>query len=115
MKTLKLLSLVLLLALSSAARADADEQFQALLDENWEWNLKEFPMLATSVGDRRYNDRWTDQGLDAYERRQREQRDFLSRLYGIDRQQLPRNDSSTTSCSAGSCRTTWTSTPSTAT
>ncbi len=88
MKTLRLVVLVLSLALSSAVLADADERFQALLDENWEWNLEEFPMLATSVGDRRYNDRWTDRSLDAYERRQREQRDFLSRLYGIDRQQL---------------------------
>ena len=38
-------------------------QFQQLLADQWEYNLRENPELATSIGDYRYNDRWSDLSL----------------------------------------------------
>ncbi|MEO9091877.1 MAG: DUF885 domain-containing protein, partial [Rhodanobacter sp.] len=35
----------------------------ALLDEQWQFNLKNSPESATALGDLRYNDRWTDPSL----------------------------------------------------
>src|SRR5580704_8776987 len=45
---------------SLEARRDA---LNKLLDEQWQYTLKESPELATIVGDYRYNDRWTDFSL----------------------------------------------------
>lgn len=88
-----LLCMVLLLPmLSGAARADATGDFRALLDEAWEARLANFPTFASYLGDRRYNDRWTDQSLDAIESRHEQTREFLRRLYAIDREQLSASD-----------------------
>ena len=38
-------------------------QFKQLLADQWEYNLRENPELATSIGDYRYNDRWSDLSL----------------------------------------------------
>ena len=35
----------------------------ALLAEQWQYNLKNAPEFATTLGDLRYNDRWTDASL----------------------------------------------------
>jgi len=66
------------------ATAGPAEDFQALLDETWEWQLNENPMRASRLGDRRFNDRWTDMSLEAIERRFEQQEDFLRRLRMID-------------------------------
>lgn len=67
-----------------AARADAQEDFETLLDDAWEWQLREHPVFASQLGDRRYNDRWPDRSLDAIDRRRAAQLDFLRRLRAID-------------------------------
>ncbi len=77
---------------SQAAFADAGEDFHALLDEAWEWYLAENPMVASRAGDRRYNAEWRDRSLAAIDRRHQEQRDFLRRVYAIDRASLPEGD-----------------------
>ena len=88
-----LITAVLLLQAAEFAAADATADFQALLDESWEYQMQEFPTFASYLGDRRYNDRWTDQSLDAIARRQAKNRDFLQRLYAIDRSVLSDGDS----------------------
>ena len=70
------------------ASAGPAEDFQALLDEHWEWQMRENPVRASRMGDRRWNDQWTDGSLRAIERRQGEQRDLLRRLRLIDSSQL---------------------------
>src|SRR5262245_66446468 len=61
--------------LLSAARAqpapkpDPARDAQALYGEVWEWSLREFPEIATLVGDPRYRDRLADQSAAAVERR----------------------------------------------
>ena len=70
------------------ANAGPAEDFQDLLDEHWEWQMRENPVRASRMGDRRWNDQWTDNSLEAIERRQDEQRDFLRRLRLINSSQL---------------------------
>lgn len=77
---------------SNSTLADAAAGFHALLDESWEYQMQEFPTFASYLGDRRYNDRWTDQSLDAIANRQAQTREFLERLYAIDRNELDETD-----------------------
>ncbi|MBT8102815.1 MAG: DUF885 domain-containing protein [Gammaproteobacteria bacterium] len=92
MKALNVALAVLLLAPSAASLADATSDFETLLSEHWEWTLKSSPVMASMIGDRRFNDQWQDQSLNAYERRHDETRDFLRRVYGIDRNALSKSD-----------------------
>ena len=89
MKTLRIAAAAALLVLSAAGHAAAVDDFKALLDEHWEWTLSNSPLLASSLGDRRYNDRWEDQSLAAIERRHDETAEFLRRVYAIERASLP--------------------------
>ncbi|MBV9924617.1 MAG: DUF885 domain-containing protein [Acidobacteria bacterium] len=63
-----------------------------LFDEDWEWTMREFPTFASSLGDRRYNDRWTDVSLAGAERRQQHRQQTLARLRQIDRARLSAAD-----------------------
>ena len=92
MRTRLLLTLAAGLLASQAALADASADFKSLLDEAWEWRLAENPMEASRAGDRRYNKEWSDASLAAIERRHLERRDFLRRVYAIDRAALPEAD-----------------------
>ena len=56
----------------------------ALFGELWEWNLREYPEIATYVGDPRYRDRLADQSAEAVERRKTQRERFLERALAID-------------------------------
>ncbi|MDY7230810.1 DUF885 domain-containing protein [Hyalangium rubrum] len=73
-------------SLSSATAEDA--RFTTLLKEDWERDLREFPVFATFIGDPRYNDRLSDMSLEAIARRKQEARELLERVKGIDRSRL---------------------------
>jgi prolyl oligopeptidase len=90
----KIVSLVFFpfIFISLQVLAGPAEDFQALLDEHWEWSLGENPVRASRLGDRRWNDQWSDMSLDAIERRQGQQQDFLRRLRLIDSSQLSTTD-----------------------
>jgi prolyl oligopeptidase len=92
MRTPFLFAFFATLLVSPAAMADASEDFHALLEEAWEWHLAENPVEASRQGDRRYNTEWKDESLAAIERRHLERRDFLRRVYAIDRAALPESD-----------------------
>ncbi|NNF40264.1 MAG: DUF885 family protein, partial [Woeseiaceae bacterium] len=81
-----------LLSLSAGALAGATEDFAALLDEHWEWRLASSPVMASMIGDRRFNDQWQDNSLAGIERRHNQRRDFLRRVYGIERTALSAAD-----------------------
>ena len=88
MKRTGIACILLLLAAAGSALADATDDFRALLDEHWEWTLKNHPVLASEMGDRRYNREWTDNSLAAVERRRKETRELLRRAYAIDQDAL---------------------------
>jgi prolyl oligopeptidase len=92
MKTPGKLLAVLLFFTSSASFADTSSDFTTLLDEHWEWRMATSPVMASMLGDRRYNDQWPDNSLDAIERRHDQTRDFLRRVYALDRSALSTDD-----------------------
>ncbi len=63
----------------------ASKTLHALFDSEWERGLVESPEGASYNGDNRFNDRWTDMGLDAIARRQAGDRAALDKLRAIDR------------------------------
>ena len=92
MKKIRILLLCLSASLAGTALADATSDFQSLLDEHWEWTLKNSPVMASAMGDRRYNQQWGDNSLAAIEQQHVETRDFLRRAYAIDRKALSDED-----------------------
>jgi len=50
------------------------------------------PVMASRLGDRRYNDQWSDDSLAAIDERHVETREFLTRVYAIDRTALSTED-----------------------
>ncbi len=81
-------ALTLLILIGNSAIAAAPDDFAALLEDAWEWQLRENPVMASSLGDRRYNGSWADSSLGAIELRQEKQREFMQRLLAIDPSQL---------------------------
>ncbi len=86
------LSLFLIFVINTTARADPAEDFRALLDEAWEWHLVQSPVLASSLGDRRFNDQWGDSSIKAIEARHEQRQGYLDRLRAIDPSALSAND-----------------------
>ena len=92
MRTIQTLAAALLLSVGLCAHADAGEDFATLLTEAWEWQLTEYPVFASRLGDRRRNDQWQDLSLAAITRRHEDQRAFLRRLRAIDSAALTADD-----------------------
>ncbi|MHC4235564.1 MAG: DUF885 domain-containing protein [Planctomycetota bacterium] len=76
--------LLLLVAVEAAAQATASEQLARLFEDEWEFGLVENPLFATSVGDRRFNDRLPSLAVGDIERRAGMEREFLRRVQSID-------------------------------
>jgi uncharacterized protein (DUF885 family) len=75
-------------------RAQAEsKQLTAIFDEYFEEYLKQNPILATSIGDPRYNDRFVV-GISpaAIAAAEKLQRDYLTRVQAVDRAVLPAAD-----------------------
>ena len=92
MKLIRIALLALSLSYAGAAMGDATSDFQTLLDEHWEWRLANSPVMASMMGDRRYNREWGDFSLAAVEQDHLETRDFLRRAYAIGRDALSADD-----------------------
>ena len=58
-------------------------QLAKLIDEAWQYRLRTNPELASSIGDRRWNNRVADRSLASEERDAEEARDVLRRLKAI--------------------------------
>jgi uncharacterized protein (DUF885 family) len=78
----------MILAQQKFDQNEATKQLYALFDSEWEWTLREYPTFASYLGDKRYNDRWEDAGLDAYERRRQHGIERLGKLQKINRADL---------------------------
>ncbi len=90
-----LLGLTVCAAVWSAAPQAAPspaESLHRLLDTEWEWELKEFPEHATSLGDHRYDDRVTDRSAQAIAQRREHHAALLKEVRSIDRAQLQGED-----------------------
>lgn len=88
----RVLAIGLLVLTDLVAHANAVDDFHALLDEAWQWQLAESPVFASSLGDRRFNDKWPDLNIDAIEARHDHRLLFLDRLRSIDPSTLSADD-----------------------
>jgi uncharacterized protein (DUF885 family) len=71
-----------------AAESAATAAFASLLDEAWQFRLREDPLFATETGDHRYDDQLPKVSLADEKRRDAAHRGFLKRLDEIDRKAL---------------------------
>lgn len=85
--------LVLLTASSGLAQENAtSKQLRDLIDSEWQLGLKNEPTFASSLGDKRYNDRWGDTSLATLEKRHEHSKSVLELLQKIDQSQLSQAD-----------------------
>jgi uncharacterized protein (DUF885 family) len=84
------ITLLLLFATAAAVLAQAPKPLaerlatqNALFDEQYETDLRNFPERATAFGDYRYNDRLAEYSLDAIQKRHETDEGFLKRLEAI--------------------------------
>jgi uncharacterized protein (DUF885 family) len=68
------------------------KQFDDLLKEEWEFELRSQPELATLYGDNRYNDKLTDYSLAAIQANYRQTQAFLQRFEALDVSSLAEQD-----------------------
>jgi uncharacterized protein (DUF885 family) len=78
--------------MTSPKDAGAQSKLRILLDEAWELELREDPLLATAVGDSRFNDRLPAVGVADQARRAGDRRKLLARLLAIDPAGLEETD-----------------------
>ncbi|HTY41478.1 MAG TPA: DUF885 domain-containing protein [Thermoanaerobaculia bacterium] len=89
MRALALLLMVLAAAAPTRLRAEsASTRLQALVDAEWQYRLQENPLLATSAGDHRYDDRLPSMTPADLARRAAHDRETLATLRAIDRAAL---------------------------
>ncbi|MCR6662251.1 MAG: DUF885 domain-containing protein [Luteimonas sp.] len=80
------------LAMPAHGANDPGKALHEFFESEWERGLRESPESASYRGDRRYNDRWTDMGLEAIAARQAADRDALAKLLSFDRGALSAED-----------------------
>lgn len=70
----------------------AAPNFQQLLDQEWNYQMEQNPLEASSLGDRRFNDRWPDESLAAIAQRQAHSLQVIETLKTMDRSKLSAQD-----------------------
>jgi uncharacterized protein (DUF885 family) len=83
---------VLLYASLVPAHAGAVEDLHQLFDQEWERTLREDPTFASTLGDRRWNDRWPDTSLEAIERSHAADVAVLDKISHFDASALPSSE-----------------------
>ncbi len=73
-----------LLALAPLGAHAQPAAFRQLLDDHWQWTLRERPVLATTLGVHAYDRALGDLTVAAMDRRAREAAGFLARLDAVD-------------------------------
>src|SRR5689334_6936235 len=65
---------------TSAGPTPTGRALHALFAEEWEHDLAEAPIWASSIGDRRFDAKWDDPSLAAQARREAHDRELLAKL-----------------------------------
>ena len=71
-----------------AQQGDDGKRLHALFAEEWERGLRENPESASFEGDKRFNDRWSDNSLEAIAASEAADREALAQLKRFDRSKL---------------------------
>lgn len=83
-----LVASLLVLHLTTGAEVTASHELEELLSDAWEYRLAEDPLLATDVGDHRFDDQLPEMAPADHLRRRERWAEFLERLEGIRRDAL---------------------------
>jgi uncharacterized protein (DUF885 family) len=83
---------VLAVGAENNAASSATKALHDLFDRDWEYQMEQNPLWASSLGDRRWNDKWSDESLGAIHARFGHSREVLKELHAIDRRQLSPQD-----------------------
>lgn len=87
---LTLLIAMPIIALSETANKKA--QLKQMFADEWEYELRESPELATSIGDYRYNDLWSDASLAHVQVQKRDLQGWLDKFQKFDPSGLDEQD-----------------------
>jgi uncharacterized protein (DUF885 family) len=68
------------------------QQLSQLLDEQWQYTLREQPEFATIIGDLRYNDKFSDISLAHVEQQTKDGEAFLKRFEAVDTTGFPEQE-----------------------
>ena len=79
------ISLVLFASLFHGLARSAPGPAAALFERDWQWRLEHHPEYATTLGERRYNDRLSDTSLAAVRARRDHLRSMLEEARALDR------------------------------
>jgi uncharacterized protein (DUF885 family) len=83
-------------SVQAAAPASSPESrraaLKALLDEEWQYELRSSPEYASYLGDKRYNDQLSDRSPAEVDRQLARTRDFLARFEAIDTAGFPEQE-----------------------
>jgi uncharacterized protein (DUF885 family) len=94
--SLTLLVLALLKLPAGAApetkEIEAAKSLNTFFEAEWNYEMEQSPARASSMGDRRWNDRWGDQSLEAIRKREEHATQTLAGLSKFDRAKLPPAD-----------------------
>jgi uncharacterized protein (DUF885 family) len=92
---LALLVCPLCLQVLAASPSDLESRRKALYDllaEHWEYTLRDHPIFASVLGDKRWNDRLDDYSQEAIDDRHEQDRKFLARFQAIDTTGFPEQE-----------------------
>jgi len=67
-------------------------QFKEMLAAEWEYELREIPEQATTIGDYRYNDRWSDISLAHVQVQKQDALQWISRFQAVDTSGFPEQE-----------------------
>src|SRR4051812_46467536 len=79
-------------SLTMAADNEAASALHGLFDREWDRNMRENPITASSLGDYRFNDLWPDVSLQAITHSHEQDQQALADLAKIDRAALGQED-----------------------
>lgn len=79
---------LILIPAAALAQQSPAQALHALFDREWDWTMQQNPTRASELGDRRWNDRWPDESLQAIEARHQHEVTVLEEVKRIDRAAL---------------------------
>ena len=89
----KFICVLALMTLTTAlTAAESTQALHSLFDREWEYEMSHNPIAASSLGDRRWNDKWPDDSLAARQEEFRHAKQVLNDLRAIKRAQLSPED-----------------------
>ena len=92
MRLFFVMCLLLVSFVATTLNAQDSGELKSLLDDSWEFGLRESPTFATDVGDHRFNDQLSHQSIADQKRRLSKEKEFLQCWTAIDRSTLSKSD-----------------------